>query len=101
MARMIWFLVTLGFLFFVGIPALAFVLAIGSKGRDEKGRAAALASEATVLDEAFTGDVVTVKVSDRTLPFENYVVGGRSRGYSLLTQSDEAGGRKTLVFEKS
>jgi hypothetical protein len=85
----------------VGIGALAFVLAIGLKAKDEKGRAQSLESADVILDEAFQGDPVTYESTPRTLPFEDVVAGAIARGYTLAGQTENPGERKVLVFTKA
>lgn len=97
---MLTVVVVLVVLAFVAIGALAFFLAIGSMAKDEKGRKTALADESSVLDAAFTADDVTFKVTPRTLPYENVILGAKHRGYRLIGEAEEPGNRKTLVFTR-
>jgi hypothetical protein len=85
--------------FFVVIPAIAVPLAIASMGNDERRRRKALADEAVILAGTFAGEGdVVVKVGPDTLPYENYVLGAKARGYRLLSTIEEAGHRQTVIF---
>lgn len=87
----------IGFFMLMG---LALPLAIGSLARDEKSRKAAVANAPAILDGAFDGSPdVVFKVSARTLPFEDVVIGAKARGYKMLSETTEPAG-KTLVFTK-
>ena len=84
------------------IGALAFVGALGFMASDEKKQKQAEANAPAILDAAFDGDAVTFKVDPSTLKYETVVVGARARGYSLIGETVEPGGRvKTLVFGRA
>jgi hypothetical protein len=73
-----------------------------SQGRDAQYREAALANADFLLSEAFDGSpTVTYRSGPRDLPFDRVIEYGLSAGYALLSQGDEPGGVRVLVFQRA
>lgn len=76
---------------------LAIALIVSSSRAQKK----ALADAPAILDEAFDGrDDVIFKVNMMSLPFEDVVLGAKSRGYRLTSQSKDTEHSQTLIFER-
>lgn len=73
-----------------------------SRGRDAQYREAALANADFLLGEAFDGSpTVTYRSGPRDLPLDRVIEHGLAAGYTLLSQGDEPGGVKVLVFQRA
>lgn len=93
-------LLVLGFFLVSGLGAF---LGIGLFFSEGKAREKAVANASAILNEAFDGRAdVVFKVTGRTLPYEDVVLGARKRGYRLVGETSEASGAvKTLVFTRA
>lgn len=101
MGGMVTVIVFLLVFFLVLIPAGGTVLALVIGSRQEKAREQAERDSVRLLNEAFRGDAVTVKIGPDTMKYETVVLGAEKRSYRLVAENSEPGHRKTLVFTRS
>jgi len=87
-------LVVLGVALFA---VLVIGVGLGTGSRQKK----AIADAPAILDAAFDGrENVVVKTTWVSLPYEQFVLGAKERGYQLTNQTGTGNDGATLIFEK-